>query len=245
MKSHLFTLLLFCLGAVAAHAEPAGPTFRIISAFGSYTGLFYDQTAGSPKTAVAVNLNQGLSHRYPRPAGTKLELYRIVPPPPDSPAGTKPVRQVVVSATLPAGQPDCIVVTLPSSLDPLAPLQSHVIPGDADSHKAGTVKVINFSNLNAAVAVDEANRLVGAGATSLFKVRPGCVLLQAAVQQGEGWASAFRGERLLAASLRGYVFIFDYRVDPDYGPVPQPPPAVVKTFFEVSPDAAPQLARSS
>ncbi len=239
----LVLVLFVCLSALLPLAAQTGqppatlpPTFRIISASGSYTGLLYDSSVGGKKTAVPIDINQALSAPLARPAGKELEIYRLVPPPPDAPPGTKPTRQVVVTVPMPANPADCIVVTFPTSTNKMDPLIARVVPPAPDSHQAGTVRVVNFSNFEAAVGMDERSTSFSSGSVDVMKAGTGRVLFQVAVNKGQGWAKAFRGERRISPQLRGYVFVFNYMVDPDYGPDSMPPPATVKTFFEVSPE---------
>ncbi len=247
MKLFLFFASLLALSVASPAAAqgssvPAPLTFRIISACGSRGDLLYDLKNGSGvKTQVKVTLNQSLSAPYPRPSGDKLVLYREVPPPPDAPAGTPPTRQTIVTAELPSGLPDCIVVTVPRTTDRLGPLASRVIPGTPETHQAGTVKLINFSEHETAVALDERTITLPPGSIQITKFDAGRILVQVAVQKAQGWTPAFRGERLSSPAVRGYIFIFNYMEDPDYGPDPTPPPALVNTLFEVTPEAALRL----
>lgn len=226
---------VLCLALARAQPVEQPATFRVISSVGSYGELFYDASIGGKRKPVAITLNQSLSAPLAWPAKSPLEIYRLVPPPPGAPEGSKPTRQIVVSIPLPA-ENDPIVVTFPTSDDRLAPLAAHIVPPTPDTHKAGTVKVINFSKFNTAVGMDARNDTLKPGGISVFPTGTGRVLFQVAVGKGNNWASAFRGERRLSPKVRGYVFVFNYVDDPDYGREPTPPPATVKTFFEVSPE---------
>ncbi len=238
MKKAFFALLLglFACQILPAQTQDAPPTFRIISSSGSYGGLFYDIGTGRNKITIPVSLNQTLSAPMVRPSGSTLEIYRLIPPPPDAPPDTPPTRVVVVDATFPSAETDYIVVAFPLHPTRDTLMMTKLVPPSNSSHKAGTVKVINFSSFSAGVGLDESQRALNSGDISIMHCGTGRVLLQVAVSKGGGWAKAFRGERRLAPELRGYVFIFNYMVDLDYGPDAIPPPALVKTFFEVSPE---------
>ena len=233
--------LIFCLIpglTLIAQQGDSQATFRIISATGSYDGLLYDTGSGSKKITVPIILNQALSPPLPSPEGSHLDIYRLIPPPLNAPPGTPPIRQVVISTQLPVKQSDCIVVTFPVSENRLGPLQARLVPPSPGSHQAGTLRIINFSSYDAGVAINEHQSTFAAGAIDVVKTGAGRVLLQVAVNKNGVWDKTFRAERRITPQMRGYVFIFDYRDDPDYGdPLKSPPAATVKTFFEVSPEA--------
>jgi len=243
----LFLVAFLSVNSALAQLPPkeVPPTFRVISASGSYTNLFYDIVVAGKTRPMALNLNQALSAPQLWPAKGQLLVYRLVPPPPGSPPEVKYTRQTIFNTTLPSDTSDCIVVTFPLSGNPLGPLLPRLVPASPATHKAGTVKVINFSTFDTAVGMDERSTSFKPGSFDVIPAGTGRVLFQVAVSKGNGWASAFRGERRLAPQVRGYIFVFNYMVDPDYGADATPPPATVKTFFEVSPEILAQKLTSS
>lgn len=244
----LLALIVFCLPGVSSaqntNTDGPPPTFRIISACGSYTGLMYDMKVGGKKITVPVTLNQSLSVPLPRPPNSTLELYRVAPPPPGSPPGATFSRAIMAKVDLSSYQSDFIIVTFPSSEARNAPLHARIVPAASDSHVAGTLRLVNFSNAPAGVAIGETQHILQPGDSGLISCGAGRALLQVAVKKQDGWVSAFRGERRMAAQLRGYVFVFNYMVDPDYGADALPPPATVKTFFEASPETLAPTSQS-
>jgi len=236
MKQFILLILLARIGPSFAQAPPEEPppTFRILSACGSYGGLYYDADFYGTLKSMPIILNQSLSSPQAWPVDGKLVIYRLIPPPAGAPPETLPTRQTVMQSDLSKDNVTTIVVTFPSTNDRRGPLRAYLVPDTAKKHKAGTIKIINFSSHQAMVALDEKSKQLASGEIDTMKTDEGRVLVRVGVNKGQGWQVAFRGERRIAPQLRGYVFVFNYMVDPDYGEDPTPPPALAKIFFEVS-----------
>ena len=223
----------------SAQTSPPERTFRVISAVGSFHGVKYDiKKTPSASTTVTITINQVLSEPYKRPAaGAELEFYREIPPPPEKPE-SKPIRVSLFTVKFPAGATESIIVLFPTSKDRKAPLRAQIFGCDP-LHKAGMIQLINYSSTPAATGIGDVNITLEPGQTLMVPAGAanGRILVQTAIQKGGRWIPAFRGERRVAQSVRGFIFIFDYMDDPDYGPEIQPPPALTKIIFEPSPEA--------
>lgn len=239
MKQFILLILLAQVGPAFAQAPPEEPppTFRILSACGSYGGLYYDVDFYGTLKSMPINLNQSLSSPQAWPVDGKLVIYRLIPPPAGAPPETLPTRQIVLQSDLLKDDITTIVVTFPTTDDRRGPLRPFLVPDTPKKHKVGTIKIINFSSHQAMVALDEDVKQLASGDIDIMKAVEGRVLVRVGVNKGQGWQVAFRGERRISPQLRGYIFVFNYMVDPDYGVDPTPPPALAKIYFEVSPDS--------
>ncbi len=207
----------------------------MICAVESHDSLFYDHTVNGRKTTSGVTINQSLSPAYTTPAGGNLELYRLIPPPADSPHGTAPSRRVVFTAELPSTDTDYIVVALPAADHAAGTLQSRVIREEPESHHAGVLRIINVSSYECAVSCDNQSSMVASGGTALMNTAEGRILIQIAAHKASRWVPAFAGERRLSPALRGYLFISDYFAGPTPASDLPPPPILAKTIFEIAP----------
>lgn len=218
-------------------APPAGVerSFRLISQVGSRLDLKYEVSRTLPP--VSISLSQAVSRAYPAPAGGRLELFREIPPPPDSPPGTKAVRQIILSTRLPDDALRCLLVTLPTGSKPGDPLTARVLPDGPDRHPAGTMLVVNLSRFQTAVKLGDDTQQFAVGEARLLPLAQGKlrVSVQAAVQKDGQWQPAARTARRIVEGVRGFLFISDYLPDPDYPADPEPSPALVRIFTEVAP----------
>ncbi len=238
-------------GAVFAQTppRPAGNgNFRLLSMVGSYGGVKYEATS---KKVVPVVIAQTPSSYYPAPTNLSLAMYRELTPPPDSPPNTPPTRKAAVTIKLPAisdptnPTPAWLVITLPEPANSATLLRAVAIPEDFTTHMAGTLRLINLSEKRAAFSISGVVHEVAAGASQIISVPAGkkFIQVQAAIDMGGRWAHAWKEEFRVNAQLRGYLIMSNYMDDPEYSPIPQPPPAMVRAFFEFGPRAdTPSLA---
>ena len=243
MKKLLLLLLLslsFGFGFPARtqpENEEPQPTFRLLSASGSYSNLYYETMFQNKPRTLPLSFNQSFSPPLSWPVDGKFIAYRLIPPPPDAPPETPPSRERVLAVDLSSMEDNPIIVVFPNISDLKGPLKGIVIEDNPDRHIRGKIKVVNLSNYPTVVGLGEASHPIALGETKVISFEGGRVMVQVVTNKGGGWKMAFRGERRLASNLRGYLFITDYMEDPDYGPTDFPPPALVKIIFEVSPDS--------
>lgn len=244
MKTTLFPLLALVMTAVApswlqgqtAAGETPQRTFRVMSIVGRYEGLFY--SAGSPGNPSSIVIGPFLSPHLPIPADSQLEVFRLLPPPPDAPAGTGPARRVVFKTKLPSVGQECIVVVrplVPKDQDTLFDARVIVVP---DTFHAGNCLLVNFSSYpEVAYSVKEQIYTLAPGDVRLVPVGEGITSLKVAVKSGQSWALAGSDSWRVSAKHRGYALVFPYIEDPDSPPIPLPPPAWARVNFENPPQA--------
>lgn len=224
-------LLMCAMMRSSLDAAEAARTFRIMTVASYVAGLKYEPGAG--KKAVALSINAQLFTTYAIPAGNDLVLFKEIPPPPDAPPHTPPTRQIVAEAKLPLVTPRVLVVLMPDGPERFRMV---MIDDDPAAHPAGRVRLINFSNLKAAVRFNHAQHELAPGDSVLDDWTKGGVLVQVAAMKNGQWKIAFRKERLIHANTRGYGFIFDYVADPSMDEDSNnPPPATVRFFADYVP----------
>ena len=222
---HLFFLvacglvLAFDLPAQTPAADRPPPTFRIVSVVGDYGELHYRVSAKEPDRVI--NSNRALSGSLPMPTGSQLEIYRLIPPPPDSPPGTPPTKQVAIKANLNPSIPESIVVVLPITPEDPGTLFNTLGIVAPPEFRAGTCLIANFTSYpQAAVLLKDKVHTLDAGKTDLFAFTEGHILVRVAVPKGDGWAIASDDAWRLPTDYRGYILIFPYVKDPDSPPLP-------------------------
>jgi len=235
----IITLSLLFWGNLEAQTpEPNPParTFRIISVVGNYEGLQYETTSAKT-SARPIAVSRSLSSPQPAPTGTKLELFRMLPPPPDAPPGTPPTRQVVLTATLDTKAPESIVVALPLiPADKLTAFKAHTIPL-SENYRAGTCLIANLSGFpQLAVSMKENVSTVKNGAVNMTTFDKGHNSIKIALQNGDKWTVAGNDAWRLHESYRGYILTLPYMEDPDFPPPNNPPPVLIRINFEISPE---------
>ncbi|MET0261828.1 MAG: hypothetical protein ABW223_02935 [Rariglobus sp.] len=241
----LFTIAIFVIFSAALRAqlpEPPAATFRILSLIGSRTDLKYEPVYGKPPEPL--HLFQAVSRAYPLPRNGRLELFREIPPPPDAPRGTPHKREIFLTAQIPAGAKQSLVIVWPAGKNVRGPLSARVLPDDPARHLARSVQVLNLSRFPSSVALGAEHFDFAAGESRLVPITEGRlrILVQAAIKKDTQWESVYRAERRIGEKLRGFIFVCDFMQDPDYDTDPQPPPVLVKSFFEPAPEP-PVLAR--
>lgn len=213
----------------AQSGGPAPRTFRILTVTSFIPGVSYDAGVGSKPTSLSINVQPFKA--YPVPANNRLVLYREVPPPPDAPPGTPPRKQTLAEAELPARVARVLVVVIPEGADREAGYRLVVIDDDPAEHPAGKLRLINFSKLEAAVALNRDRHTVAAGRSIMVESGQGGVLVQVAAQKSGQWKMVFRQERLGRGDTRDYGLVFDYVYDPAMDDDPASPPAATVRFF--------------
>lgn len=240
----IVTAFLFACTGLLAQPAPAVPqpatSFRLLSTLGSHTDLKYQPTRGQPP--IDLLLNQSPSTRYPRPSSGLLQVFRELPPPPDSPPDTPPVRQIVFETRLPADKPSSLIVTQPAGGNPASPfLDVHVLADSLEQHGPGQLGVLNLSRYKIALAIDRDTHEFSAGTTTYIRLpkAAGRMLFRAAtLTKANHWSLYYKGEQRLSPIHRGYLIITNYLDDPDYGVTPNPPPVRQRLLFEFVPAAS-------
>lgn len=226
-RPHVLASVLCALLTVAATvvlraqpgpADPIPRTFRIMSYVGSYEELFY-QTSAAKSSIRPITISRTFSPPLPAPTGTTLEVFRWIPPPPNSPPGTQPTRQVALTATLDPNAPESLVIGRPLTPEnKKTNFQAQAIPLGDDYH-AGTCLLANLSGFpSAAISLRDSVHTLKDGATELAAFGKGHTLIKVAVtvQHGGGWALAGDDAWRLNAMYRGYIIVLPYMDDPDY-----------------------------
>ena len=198
---------LFCLAALViafvSHASAA--TFRLIAINSSLNEVFYQPAPG--REAVPLTIRKSPSKDYPCPAGPALEIFRLIPPPPDAPPGTPPVKQIVTSARLGTNESSLVILT-PAGADTFT---AFVVPDDAATHPIGTLRVINLSNRRIGVALDDVIAELDAQTSRLLQVTSGKQTFKLRLaHNGNGKWDAFWDQSLLSYNeVRSFAFIYD------------------------------------
>lgn len=235
---HLLRLALivgFCLLPTLRAQSPEGQggarTLRFITAVGHYSGL---QLETSPGKSMTVSPGRTLSRAIPVPSGNRVTLFREIPPPPGSPPGAPPVREVLAQASIPAGLRRAIVVLTPSEAGRFAVA---VIDDDLPAHAEGKARVFNFSAGPAAFAINADVHTVAARGEAIVDFPAAGNLLKVAVQarSNSEWELVHQRERIAHPGTRLYVFVWDYLKEPEENPEPPYPPAIVRVVSERAP----------
>ena len=217
MKSPIFVgLLLLAVLPQLSHAENQEHVFRAVSLGEAYGDLFYDNKG----TPIAVTANSGsFSQDYSAPAGSKLSLYRITPPPPDAPPGTPSQKTVVAQVAYPKDITKVILLLYPSPAQSALPITGMAIADPEDQQRSGQARIFNLSSLDVAFAgggdVAEAPPHT---TDRVATIGTGPVSLKAAVQIGGGWQSVDSMERNLPADIRLFVIMVDAPPSYEGGP---------------------------
>lgn len=224
------SLLVLAVCTSLAAAEPPPRVFRVVTTVGSIGELMFDRTS---RDTVRLNIRSRLSRPIEIPSSGALDLYRELPPPPDSPAGTKPTKETVATLSFPASLTKAIVVIAQNGNG--SGYRAVVFSDDIRDHPAGTLRVFNLSRMNSAVKINQSVGTIEAGNTKIMPYPPGPADIQLAVQRGAGWNVAFDKGRISHPNLRAHVFVFDYQKDPEIDDLGPPPPALVRFFTESVP----------
>ncbi|MFA6960505.1 MAG: hypothetical protein WC205_07140 [Opitutaceae bacterium] len=240
MNRYLVSLILL-LPCGLLHAQtspaptaPAARTFRIFSIVGSFIDYKYELKRGAEP--IRLSIGPLPTRAYVAPAGADLIIYREVPPPPDSPPGTKPTRSIIARVELPAAQPRSLVIVAPLADGTFA---TRVLDDDPAQHPAGTLRLVNLSTFPAAVALDRSTHPVDSGASSVVAYGAGGKLVQLAVQKQGAWTVSYSEEHMSRPELHAYGFIFNYAPAPDLQPDPQAAPAIFRLFMDRLPAPRP------
>lgn len=208
MKPRLLFFLSFFLILPGLRADDEKPrVFRFVALGQNYDDVFFD----SHNAPVPVVANSGsFSPAYPAPKTGKLALYRLTPPPPDAPAGTRPVRTVVAEIVYPSETGKAIVLLYPGRAGEPLPISGLAIADPEDGHTVGHARIFNLSSLTAAVGADQTVAEVPPRSTDRkvsFGVGP--MQIKVAAQTGSGWQVVMAMERNLPANLRLFVLLVD------------------------------------
>ncbi|MBC2602950.1 hypothetical protein [Puniceicoccus vermicola] len=206
-----------------------------MSIVGSYTGLYY-QTGSDTSSVRSIRVGRGLSRPLAIPPNGELVLFRKIPPPPDAPEGTPPIRVPVLSAELEGDSPGYIVVARPLEPKEADTRFSSVVVPLPDDFGAGTCLIANLSSFpNVAASFHDDIYKIAAGTTQLVSIRSGHNMVRTAVRVSDDWKLAGSDTWRLNETLRGYFLILPYMEDPDYPPPLDPPPVLTRIHFQKAP----------
>jgi hypothetical protein len=190
-----------------------------------------------PKKTVNLTITSRLSRPVPMPVTGALTLYRELPVPPDSPPGTKPIKEVVATLNFEKSWSKAIVVIAQNPTT--SAYQSIIFNDDEKTHPAGTLRLFNLSRMSTALSVNKAVETVPPGKAQLMTYSLGPNTIQIAVQRGSSWSLAFNKGRIARPNIRAHMFVFDYQPDPEVDDLGMPPPALVRFYTESAPSATP------
>lgn len=227
-------LLLFCGSLRSAEQSPIKPRqFRLISMVGTYENIYYQAQAGKPP--VSLRLTRAPSAPLQVPAGSTLQFFREIPPPPDAPPGTPPIRQILLKTAVPQSEDDFIVVARPLvPEDKQTSFDATVLPFPKE-YVAGTCLVANLSPFpEAAISLKNEVHHIKQGERKFLPLENGHNLIKIAVQVSKSgrWELAGDDAWRLWPGQRGLILVFPYIRDPDFPPPINPPPAGVHVSFE-------------
>lgn len=227
---YLPLLLLFGLswpGSVSLAAEPER-TFRTMTVMRPVEGLKYELDG----KACGVPIERGLSDPLPLPDGP-LEIYRLLPPPPGSPPGREPERQVVAMVEIPPAASRAIIFFLK---DRSGRVRARAYEDGYDVHGAGTMRIFNLSTMDSALNIGDQIYPVPSGKTGFAPYESGPILVKIAVRGGDQWSIAYRKGRIAYPELRAYAVLFDFEADPYLTYDAPTRPATIRVFTETVPE---------
>jgi len=208
-KGHWAFVILTLFAATTARPAPATPvapaTFRLIAINSSLSDVFYEPAPG--KDPVPLTVRKSPTKDYPRPTAPTLEIFRLIPPPPDAPKGTKPTRQIVATAKLGTNESSLVILSQ-SGADSFASL---VVPDDAKTHPAGTLRVVNLSKRPVGVALDDTVTELASKSSKLLKIGAGQKIfkLRFAHNGAGAWDGFWDQSILFYPEVRTFAFIHD------------------------------------
>ena len=218
------TLLLAGMLAWPLSAQPSsgGPliparTFRVICG-GNWQApsIKYDLNS----RPVTLEVERALSQPYVCPSGN-LVLYNEIPPPPDATPGTPPRKQVLATLPMASEQTRFLVVLTP---DQTGKISFKIVSDDVEKHPAGTLRILNFSDFAAAVALNSDQYTVPQDSSNVvMPFASGGTLIQSAIQKDGKWIPTYRRERIARPRLHSYGFVFNFISEigaQDVGPPP-------------------------
>jgi len=214
--SIIATSLLFAVGAVFAQEEP-GPetsledarTIRFYCLADSMPQYFYD-VRKNEQTAIG-SASGSLSLPHPMPADRVLEVYRVIPPPPEAPVGTKPLKQIMGTSKIPAGFSKAIVLLLPEGGSKAETLRVAAFGDSYRIHPRGMVRVFNLAPWEISLKVgDSTNRFKpGQEAIVPWSDRTSnVVVFQTCVRSGDAWRILGTNELATRPNLRAFMFAY-------------------------------------
>ncbi len=199
--------LFLCLAAFVAAftTQSDAATFRLIAVNCSLSDVFYEPSSGGK--AVPLTIRKSPTKDYPNPTTPSLEIFRLIPPPPNSPPGTKPTKEIVASAKLGENESSLVILTQ-SGGDSFA---SFVVPDDAQTHPIGTLRVVNLSKHRIAVALDEDIVDLGGRTSKLMPIGTGKKVFKLRLaHNGAGDWDVFKNQSILFyPEVRSFAFIYD------------------------------------
>lgn len=212
----------FLASGLSAQTDNASPspslrTFRVING-GNWQShpIKYDLNA----RPVLIEAERALSQPYACPAD-KLVLYNEIPPPPDAKPGTLPRKQILATLSLASDQMRFLVVLVP---DLAGKISFTAVPDAVDKHPAGTLRILNFSDYPAAVAINTQQYMVPLGSNDvIIPFASGGTLIQSAIQKSGKWIPTYRRERIARPRLHSYGFVFNFISEVDAKDTLPPP----------------------
>jgi len=212
----------------AAPPSPPARTFRVISGGNWHSQpIKYDLNS----RPVLIEAERSLSQPFACPAG-KLVLYNEIPAPPDAKPGTLPIKQILASLVLAPDQSRFLVVLVP---DLAGKISFTVVPDAVEKHPAGTLRILNFSDYPAAVAINTQQYTVPLGSNDvIIPFASGGTLIQSAIQKSGKWIPTYRRERIARPRLHSYGFVFNFISEVDAKDT-LPPPTTFTLIGELPP----------
>lgn len=218
MKTWLFLIpasLLLASGiACAQEPAPEAPaegarTIRFYSLANDLPEFFYEPKKDEP---IGIGGACGaLSHPYPMPTKRVLEIYRKVMPPPNAPAGTKPLKEILATAKLPDGFSKVIVLLFPEGDSKTGTLRIAAFGDSYQLHPKGTVRVFNLAPSEISLKVGSVTNRFQPGQEAVMPwlgSTPNVVVFQTSVRSGEAWRILGTNELATRPNLRAFMFAY-------------------------------------
>lgn len=150
------------------------------------------------------------SQQYPSPSST-LELYRMIPVPPNAPEGTEPIKQIMAQIPMSAAKEQIVFVAI-SNEGSVLPLKGLAVPSSKEKHPIGHARLINLSSHKGAIAID-GERLISPprsiDAIIPFEAGTSDIIIAVDVQERGRWAELTGRKLRLHTGLKIYVVMHD------------------------------------
>ncbi|MGE9297283.1 MAG: hypothetical protein ACQKBV_13455 [Puniceicoccales bacterium] len=161
-----------------------------------------------------------------------FDIYHLIPPPPNSPPGTKPGRKVIARVDFPSSVRKALLVVTKKGHRQYS---VYAFEDDFNGHGEGELKVVNISRMPAALNLFNENYLVNTGDSEIASFEDGQTLVKVAVHGGNDWRIAFSKGKIANPGVRAYVFVYDWERDPLLPTDIPPEPALVRFMTESAP----------
>lgn len=208
------TLIVLCLfimsGGATAQQDPnlrdesEARTIRFICLAYDMPQYFYD-VRKSERVEIGSSMGS-FSRPHPMPTDRILQIYRKVLPPPDAPAGTKPLKQILATTKIPTGFSKAIVLLAPDG----EKLRIKAFGDSYRLHPKGKIRVFNLAPMEIRLKVGD---VAGSFKPGQEGVMPwsgdssNVVVFQSWVKPDDDWVVVGINELATRPHLRAFMFV--------------------------------------